>query len=108
MGENLPDRPAIATSVEVRAGLILVVSRADVAIGADGKPHALIAREVLSPFRPIRSKPSEPVPVSMDRRLAMIYEQIVEEQAWSINRSLDFIDEHGWLAFDMTTGRVTA
>ena len=108
MGANLPDRPAITTGAEVRAGLLLVVSRADIASGPDGLPRSLIVREVLSPFRPIRSKPSEPVPVSMDRRLAMIYEQIVEEQAWSINRSLDFIDEHGWLAFDMTTGRVTA
>ncbi|HEX7850151.1 MAG TPA: hypothetical protein VF485_10520 [Sphingomonas sp.] len=108
MGTYLPDRPAISTSVEIRAELLLVVSRADIAKGPDGEPRALTVREPLSPFRPINSKPSQIIPVSMDKRLAIIYAQIVEEQVRAITRSLDFIDEHGFLAFDMATGRVTA
>jgi len=103
----LGKRPAIAAATVVRAGLLMVETRTEDFPDADGKVRFIVQRDVLSPFRAIRNVPSQVVPVSMDKRLAMIFEQIVEEQRWRIDRHLDYIEEHGWLAYDMSIGRVT-
>ncbi|HEX7694338.1 MAG TPA: hypothetical protein VF409_07600 [Sphingomonas sp.] len=102
------ERPAIATGIDIAGELLVVITRTGPIAAPDGEPRHLSQRDVLSPFRPIRSEPGKTVPIGMDKRLAMIFAQIVEEQVAKINAALDFIEQHGWLAFDMSIGKVTA
>lgn len=103
---HLVERPAIVTGLETRGRVLVVVTTTQVKNTPDGVDRVIMFREVLSLFRPLTGVPTSAVPVNLDAKLALIFSEIESEQNNKANRALDFIDEEGFLAFDMATGRV--
>jgi hypothetical protein len=103
---HLVERPAIVTGLETRGRVLVVVTTAHLKNTPDGVDRVIMFREVLSLFRPLVGVPTAAVPVNLDAKLALIFSEIQSDQNIKANRALDFIDDEGFLAFDMATGRV--
>ena len=101
---HLVDRPLIVTSIETRGRVLAVVTTARIMNTPDGVERVIMFRDVLSVFRPLRA-PSDKVPVNLDAKIALVYREIEEAQVAAVEKTLDFINVEGFLAFDMATGR---